>query len=432
VRQSLQQQLEARGRLSYSKDLKPILGNPFVVGGIDPRSVTDHKPDNQFVGALKAKDKGKLESIVKEQGAKQEGEKNGAKIYKSQTGSPFAIKDDVLVVAGSKAQLEAALQRRAGDNHLDQAAFDKGLEGLPKAALLRVYANVGGLLRSDPASKDARRIKWVDSLTTLGATTQAADDSLNVDFKLKTKPGLSAADLPVAAGDTAPGIVERPGEVGLALRNPSQLVKFAQSAGQAVNPAGFGQYSAAKSQINQRYKVNIDRDLIGQLEGDTASSVSVDGKFAARAEVKDPAVMKRTLARLAPALPQLAASGGSGRDMKLAKPKNGNGLYSLTMRGGRNAVFGVVGKVFVIANDAASAKGFAAASPTTVGDAKGAVLLKADAEQVANRVLARIGPRLGLGGALGGRLFTGPLGDLNGSLSSTTSGLSGKLTLGLK
>ena len=63
--------------------------------------------------------------------------------------------------------------------------------------------------------------------------------------------------------------------------------------------------------------------------------------------------------------------------------------------------------------------------------AKGAVVLKADAEQVANRVLARIGPRLGLGGALGGRLFTGPLGELNGSLTSTTSGMSGKLTLGI-
>jgi len=38
---------------------------------------------------------------------------------------------------------------------------------------------------------------------------------------------------------------------------------------------------------------------------------------------------------------------------------------------------------------------------------------------------------LGLGGAFGSRLFTGPLGALNGSVSSTTSGMSGKLTLGI-
>jgi hypothetical protein len=430
VRQSLQQQLEGRGGVSYDKDLKPILGNPFVVGGIDAKSVTDNKRDNEFVGAIKAKDKDKLDAIVKKQGAKEDGEKSGAKLYKSKDGSPFAVKDDVLVVAGSKAQLESALQRRDGDNHFDQDAFDKGLEGLPKDALVRAYANVGGLIRSDPNSKDALRIKWIDSLTTLGATGQATDNSLNVDFKLRTKPGLSASDLPVAEGDTAPGIVERPGEVAIGLRDPSQLVTFAESAGQAVNPSGFGQYSAAKRQIEQRYKVNLDRDLIGQLDGDTASSLSVDGKFATRAEVKDPAAMKRTLARLAPALPQLAASGGGG-GVKLTKPKNGQGLYSVTMRGGRTAAFGVVGKVFVVADDASHARRFAAASPTSAGDAKGAAVLKADAEQVANRVLAQIGPRLGLGGALGGRLFTGPLGELNGSLTSTTSGLSGKLTLGV-
>jgi hypothetical protein len=89
-----------------------------------------------------------------------------------------------------------------------------------------------------------------------------------------------------------------------------------------------------------------------------------------------------------------------------------------------------VGDVFVVANDAGRAKQFATASPTTVGDAKGAVVLKANAQQVANQALGRVGPRLGLGGALGGRLFTGPLGELNGSLSSTTSATSGKLTLG--
>jgi hypothetical protein len=91
-----------------------------------------------------------------------------------------------------------------------------------------------------------------------------------------------------------------------------------------------------------------------------------------------------------------------------------------------------VGDVLVVANDAARAGQFASASPSAVSDAKGAVVVKADAEQVANRVLRRLGPQLGLGGAFGSRLFTGPLGELNGSLSSSTGGLSGRLTLGFK
>ena len=58
-------------------------------------------------------------------------------------------------------------------------------------------------------------------------------------------------------------------------------------------------------------------------------------------------------------------------------------------------------------------------------------MLKANAEQVANAALAQIGPRLGLGGAFGSRLLTTPLGDLNGWVSSSTSGLTGRFSLGV-
>ncbi len=426
IKQSLETRLRRNSKVSFNNDIKPILGNPFVVGGIHAKSVTDGRKDNEFVGSLKAKDKDKLVSLVKKQGAKDDGDKNGAKLYKDNNGAEFAIKDDVLVVAGSKPILEAALARRDGDSHMAQDTFDKGVEGLPKDALVRVYADVAGLIRSDPASKDAQRIKWVNSLTTLGATLQTRDDAVNVDFKLKAKPGLTDSDLPVAAGDKAPGVVERNGEVGFSLRDPSQLIKFAQSAAQAVSPASFGQYTAGKTQIQQRYHVNLDTDVIDQLNDDMATTTSVNGKSSSRVELKDPAAFKRTLKKIAPALPDLSSGAAA-----ISLPKNGQDLYGLSMRGGRKFVFGVIGKVFVVSNSAADAKSFAAESPTQIGDAKGAGVLKADAEQVANAALARLGPRLGLGGAFGTRLFTRPLGALNGSVSSTTSGMSGKLTLGL-
>ncbi len=426
IRQSLATRLRQNSKVSFNGDIKPILGNPFVVGGIHAKSVTDGRKDNEFVGSLKAKDKDKLVSLVKKQGAKEDGDKNGAKLYKDNNGAEFAIKDDVLVVAGSTPMLEAALERRDGNSHMDQNTFDKGVEGLPKDALVRVYADIAGLIRSAPGSKDALRIKWVNSLTTLGATLQTRDDALNVDFKLRNKPGLSDSDLPVASGETAPGVVERSGEIGFGLRDPSQLIKFVQSAAQAVSPAGFGQYSAGKTQIQQRYHVNVDTDLIDQLNGDLTTSTSVDGKSSSRVELKDPAAFKRTLQKIAPAL-----SGLSSGEAAVTKPKKGQDLYGLSLRGGRKFVFGVIGKVFVVSNDPAGAKRFAAESPTQIGDAKGAGVLKADAEQVANAALARLGPRLGLGGTFGSRLFTGPLGALNGSVSSTTGGMSGKLTLGL-
>ena len=429
LKQSLESRLRETGKVSFNSDIKPILGNPFVVGGTDARSITDDSDaTNNFIGALQAKDKDKLESLVKKQGAKQTGEKNGAKLYKDEDGSPFAIRDDVLLVAGNQRLLDSALERRDGSDHMSEDDFNKGIEGLPKDALLRVYADLGGLIRSDPNSKDALRIKWVNTLTTLGATMQATDDAVNVDFKLKNKPGLSEADLPVASGEQAPGVVERAGEIGFALRNPSQLVKFVEAAGQTVNPSDYGQYLAAKRQIQQRYGVNVDTDVIGQLTGDSATTASVAGKSTSRIELKDPAGFKRTLKKIAPAIPDLVSSGG-GR-AKLTEPKGGDGLYRLSAANGKQIVFGVVGKAFVAGNEAAGAKRFAGEPATDVGNAKGAAVLKADAEQVVNAALLRLGPRLGVG-ALGSGLFTKPLGELNGSVSSSTSGMTGRVSLGV-
>ena len=426
LKQSLQQRLRQSTKVNYGKDIKPILGNPFVVGGINPRSVTDNTSDNEFVGAIKAKDKDKLVALVKKQGAKETGSEHGAKLYTDNGGSPFAIKDDVLVVAGSKKLLDAALTRADGGQHLSEDAFNKGLDGLPKDALVRVYANVGALIRSDPSSRDALRVKWVNALTTLGATLQATDNAFNVAFKLSTKPGLSDSDLPLASGDTAPGVVERPGEIGFGLRDPSQLIKFAESTAQTVNPSSYGQFSAAKRQIQQRYHVNIDTDVVDQLTGDSATSTSVAGKSVSRIALRDPAAFKKTLAKLAPAIPALSSG-----NAKVVKPARNGGLYGLVPATGKRISFGVVGKYLVAGNDAPSAKRFASASATDIGNAKGATVLKANAEQVVNAALQRLGPQLGLGGAFGSRLFTQPLGDLDGSVSSSTSGLSGTFSLGV-
>ena len=423
VRQSLQRQLEENGKVSFERDVKPLLGNQFVVGGVNAKSVTDDRSDNEFVGAIQTKDKDKLESLVKKQGAKQDGDKGGAKVYKDKDGDPFAIKDDVLVVAGSKKLLDGALERRDGKEHLNQDEFGNALGDLPKDHLVTVYANLAALIRSDPDARDARRIKWVNALTTLGATLRATNDALSLQFKANTRGGLKEGDLPVASGNQAPGVVERAGEIGLGIRNPAQTVKFGEAAGQAVNPKGFGQYTAGKSQIKARYGVDIDRDVLGQLKGDTATTLSVNRRFASRAEVQDPAKMKRTLAKIAPALPQLLASGGGA---KVAKQ---GGLYDVTGSGGKHTVFGMVGKRLVLASDSKTARAVASASPTPVPDASGAVTLKANAEQVAARVLSRLGPQLGIGGLFGGRVLTGPLGDLDGGVRSGPGGLDGKLTL---
>jgi hypothetical protein len=83
-----------------------------------------------------------------------------------------------------------------------------------------------------------------------------------------------------------------------------------------------------------------------------------------------------------------------------------------------------VDDVFVLSDDAARARSLAAESPEAVPGVKGAGVLAADAEEIAHEVLARQDGISALGA-----LFTGPLGDLTGSVEGDTEGLRGSLKL---
>jgi hypothetical protein len=431
VKQGLRRELEENGDVDFEKDVKPLLGNPFVVGAVDARSFTGEGEDNDFVAAVQAKDGDKLKDLVEKENPKEDGEKSGAKLYRDEDGDSFAIKDDVLIVAGSKRLLENGLEQREKDDRLDEETFEKGLEGLPEDSLLRVYGDVEALLESDPDAKDARKVEWVAALRTLGLTASAEQDEISIDFRLRTEGGeLTEEDLPVAAGGEAPRIVRRKGEIGLGLRDPSQVVEFAEAAGRAVDPSGFGDFQRAKRQVEGRLGVDIDRDLVGQLTGDVSVNADVDGDFGLRAELKDPAEFERTLKKVADELPRIAENAGAGT-VGLAKPKRGEDFYAIAQPDGESVVFGVVDRVLVVSNDPASAGRLASETPTEVRGAQGAIVLGADAERLADRVLQQLAPRIGLGSAFGGQLFTGPLGELTGSVAADEDGLKGRLRLGI-
>jgi hypothetical protein len=209
-------------------------------------------------------------------------------------------------------------------------------------------------------------------------------------------------------------------------------VRFAENAGQAVDPAGFGDYAQAKKTIDRQLGVSLDEDLIGQLTGNVSASVSIDGKYAVRAELKDPRAFERTLAKVADVLPSFAEGAGFGT-VGLSKPKGSDDFYALAQPDGDSVVFGVIDDVLVVANDPTQASKLAGEEPVAVPGAKGSVVVSADAEELVNTLLGQFGPALGLGelGGLGGALFTRPLGDLNGFVSANTDELRGKLTLAI-
>jgi hypothetical protein len=409
--------------VTFAKDVKPLLGNPFVVSATDvPSFLSD--TDDEFVAVLDSDDSEALDRLIDTTKPAERGEASGATIY-DDDGTLFAVKKDTVVFAGSRAALEAALERSEAGEGMEPDRFEDGLEGLPDEALARVFFDVQALLDQDPDTEDARKVEWIGALRTFGMTASAEDDSAEIEFNLKAEGDLTEGDLPLAAGDKAPSVLQEGGEIGFGIRDPSQVVTFFEAAIQAVDPRSSGDYEAGKQAISQRLGVDLDEDLFGQLTGAMSVSVAVNGSFGARAEVKSPDAFADTVDKVADALPQLGSSLGVTRERRRGE------LYEAQLADGGRFFFGMRNDVFVTASDSARALRLGSQKPTSVDGAEGSLVMAADAEQVALRVIERLGPQLGVPGVFGGGLFARPLDEVSGSVSSSTEGMRGRFSLTL-
>ena len=410
--------------VDFDKDIKPLLGNPAVISATDVGSFLSPSSDAGFVAALQVTDKGALDDLIKKTHAQKRGDVSGATVYQD-ADTFFAVNDDVVVLAGSQDQLEQALKRADGGDHLSSDDFEAGLSGLPKDAFARVYVNVQGLLSRSDGARAARRIEWVDSLRTLGLAVSAQSKSIDVEFNAVTKgDNLSDEDLPLPSGDQPAQVIQRPGEIGVGLRNPSHLVSFFETALQAVDPKTFGEYQQGKAAIAAKLGLDIDKDVVAQLTGNLSVSFTINGDFAARAEVKDPAAFSKTVDKIAKALPQL----GSTLGIQSVRPSGD--LYSVRLSNGSSFVFGMAGDSLVVGSSAARAHSIAQAQPQSVEGAKGSLVLRADAEGIARQLLAKIAPQFGIPDPIV-PVFAKPFDELRGWVTTETDGLKGKLSLTL-
>ena len=426
IEDSLKQSLKKQG-LDFDKDLKPLLGNPAVIAAPDLQSLQGNA--SGFIVALKVKDKGKLESLLKQSNdLKADGSSNGATLYRQTDGGETAQDGDVVIGADTKDHLIQALQRHDGSDHLSADQINSSLDGLPSGSLLKVYVDVQQLLNQSPGTADARKIKWVAALRTLGLTGSAASDGIKFDFNMKTDPsGLTDADVPIATGDSSPGVLGKPGEIVFGLRGPNQLIDFAQSAAQAISPGSFSDFARAKAQIGRRLGIDVDKDVIDQLSGDTSIAVGLDGSYAIRAEVKDPAAFSKTLAKLARVAPSFA--GGVG--LKGARLTRSHGLYKLSGRSGKPVYYGVVGQAFVLSTDPPGSPSSPRSSRPACRARRARCVTSSDAGAILATVVSSLAGG-GLGGQLGGSIASAPLGNLDGWVNASTSGLKGHLQLAIK
>ena len=418
VKSQLEQSINKRG-VSYEKDIKPLLGAPAVVGTADPASLNDHESDSsapdKWVVAFPAKDGGKLLDFVKKDG-QEAGQIGGETAYKSGN-MLLVVKGDTMVGSEDRGQLDAALKRAGDGSGMTKDRFDAAFNGLPEKALVKSWVDVQGLLGTDPQAAAARKVKYVGAMRVSGQTLTADADGVSADAFVATE-GVGPADLPIAAGADGPGVVRRKGDIGFAIRDLRQSIRFAEGVAEVVDPAGFAKYRKEKESAGKDAGVDIDKDVIDQLAGPSYVSVDLGGQGAFRADVDDPQALGATLDKL-------GNSGGIGKT-KLKKARGG--FYEGVDEHGTRFVIGMSQDHLVIAPDEQRALEMAALQPQPVDRAQGAGVVNADGKAIASQIIQQMGGQ----GALGSSLFTGPLGALDGWIRAEPNGLRAHVKLNVE
>ena len=418
VRSQLKQSLTSGAGVDFDQDVEPILGNPLVFSV--PTTDALQQDDSPVLLALKAEDEGKAEDLVKK-GAQKVGSVEGADVYEGESGSFTALSDGVIVVADSRADLEAAVKRHAADDHMDEEAFEELTAGVEGDGLLKVGVNAEQAIDADPESAKAKEVPWIAGLRRVGMVFSAEDDGIVTDFRLTTE-GVAEEDLPLAAGDEAAPVVRRPTDFGFGSRDFAQTFHFLEDVGLTTGKQDeVAEYRKDKQRLNKDLGIDLDRDVVDQFQGDASLAVGLDGGFALRSELRDPAAAQRTLEKATPRLKKAFAKENVG----IVTPKSPDGVYAVATADGDRFVFAVRDDKFVMATDAGRLEEFVAQSATQVEGAKGSFVMAADARTIANEVARQQGQ-----GAAG--LFTGSLGDLTGWVETETDAMSGQFKINIK
>jgi len=145
ITSALNQQLQKHG-LSYDADIKPLLGNPVVLGTIQTPGAGSKL---KGVGVWVTKNASKLNALVtrSSDGDKKIGSHDGATLYRSRDGATvLAIDGPTLVAADTQALVTAALDRHANSNGMSASQYRQEISGLPSHPLVQVFGNVAVLL----------------------------------------------------------------------------------------------------------------------------------------------------------------------------------------------------------------------------------------------------------------------------------------------
>lgn len=354
-----------KGGVEFDRDIAPLLGNDVVLAVPSGASAGER---HGGIAVTVAPDEGKLDDVVSaavKRGALREAAPRaryrGAALYARRRGA-LAVKGPVVVVAEDTRAVRAALALRARGGGLTPGVLRSRLAGMPGDALVRVIGDARPLLAHTRTMKEATaasaakaaklarlaRVPWFAALRRFAATVTAAGDGLRLRFRAETPAtgrSLRESAFPLATGPEPPAPVgDAPLVVGI--RDPAQVIAFAQQAAEAIAPGKLRALSVAKTVIEGTRGIDLDEDVVAQLTGTTTVRSDLR-RVSVRAQVRDPRAMATTLDRLLPLMPSLLHGLGI-RDASVSKR---SGRYVIERDGEQLAVYVLDRDALVVTTD---------------------------------------------------------------------------------
>jgi hypothetical protein len=398
--------------IDYSSEIKPLLGNPIAISlGTSLPTSTSTTPAVLAVWATKSEST--LRSLIKKAlpGVSSVGTRDGATLY--QAGPvEFAI-DGATLVVGTAGDVPAALDRHAHGGGFPSAELATDTAGLPQNALIEAFGSLTTAL-SQPSAASARRIPWVAAIRGYGAALSVSSSGISINYRVDTpNSGLTATQLPIAPGSTAPRAAGS-APIVAAIHDPAQIFTFIESAAQTINSPGYRSLLGHLAQLKSKTGADlagIPNLLTGDMsiESDTHTTM-------VRATTTDPSKLAQTLADLTRAPRSL---------LRHRVTSASNGFYAIN-EGSFTISLGLVGDQFVAGRATqAQLRAFAAAPTSPLPGAQGSVAFKIALVDLLRLTLHSAPPTIV-------QTILNSLGDITGWASDSPSGLTGSATLAIK
>ena len=278
--------------INYDTDIKPLLGNPAVIGIASPSPAVAR---SSFLVSWVTKSTDTLNNLVKKLRLTSSQTIDGAKVYSVSTAA-LAIDGSTLVLGASPTAVKSALDLHSHGGGLTPDDQSKAMGNLSTDSLISAFGDLTAVL-SQPSAAQAKKVPWVNALKGYGVSISATATGLTTQYRLDTSGAtLSESQLPIAPGSSPPSLAgSLPISVGV--NDPSRIVTFVEQAEQLASPSSYAKFAARQAAVRAKTGADLN-SLLKLLSGQ--AQLSSDGHATMiRGQLSDPAAAKTTLSKLA-------------------------------------------------------------------------------------------------------------------------------------